>query len=98
MSRSFGPCAILVCTLSLAAQTPDTARITGKVTDASKAPVAGVQIILKNLQAKVQRSVFTSPSGAYSFEGLPVAGRYEIDASKEGFADAKVSDIALQGG
>jgi hypothetical protein len=98
MSRYWGPFTTLVCALLLTAQTPDTARITGKVTDASKAPVAGVHIVLKNSQTNLQRSATTDASGAYFFEGLPVAGRYEIDASKQGFADAKVADIALEGG
>ncbi len=36
-------------------------------------------------------------SGAYSVPGLPVAGHYEITATKQGFADAKLADVALEG-
>ena len=49
--------------LSLTAQTPDTATITGKITDASKAPVVGVQVTLKNSDSNLQRNVTTDASG-----------------------------------
>src|ERR1700683_4980699 len=98
MSRHIGGYAIFMFALSLTAQTPDTATITGKITDATKSPVASVQITLKNSQSNLQRTVSSDASGAYSIEGLPISGRYEITASKQGFADAKVPDVALQGG
>ncbi len=98
MSRFICGSAVFMYALSLAAQTPDTATITGKITDASKAPVSGVQIALKNSENNLQRSATSDASGAYSIEGLPIAGRYQIAASKQGFADAKVADIELRGG
>ncbi len=98
MSRIFRLCAILVFSLSLSAQTPDTATVTGTITDSSKAPVAGVQVALKSSGSNLQRTATTGATGAYSIEGLPISGRYEITASKPGFADGKVSDVSLQGG
>src|SRR5581483_6098415 len=99
MSRYLSACCIsLVLAFCAAAQTPDTATIAGKITDPSKAPVGGVQITVRNAQNNLQRTVTTRPSGAYSIEGLPITGRYEITASKEGFAEATVKDIELQGG
>jgi hypothetical protein len=97
MFRSVGAFAF-VYALSLAAQTPDTATITGKVTDPSKAPVAGVQITVKNPQSNAQRTAQTDNSGTYSIEGLAISGRYEITATKQGFANARVADVQLQGG
>ncbi len=98
MSRFCCLCAIFAYALSLTAQTPDTATIIGTITDASKAPVVGVQVTLKSSDSNLQRNVTTDASGSYSIEGLPIAGRYQIIASKQGFADAKLSDVALQGG
>ena len=98
MSRTFRLFAILVFSFSVSAQTPDTATITGTITDSSKAPVAGVQIALKSSGSNLQRTATTGATGAYSIEGLPISGRYEITASKSGFAEAKVSDVSLQGG
>ena len=60
--------------------------------------MAGVQVKLKNTQSNLQRTASSDASGVYSIEGLPIAGRFEITASKQGFADAKLADIALQGG
>ena len=98
MSRISGGLAVFAFIFSLSAQTPDTATITGKITDPTKAPVAGVQVKLTNSQSNLQRTASTDGSGVYSIEGLPIAGRFEITASKQGFADAKVADVALQGG
>ncbi len=98
MSRFSGALAVFAFVFSLSAQTPDTATITGKITDSTKAPVVGVQVKLTNSQSNLQRAASTDGSGVYSIEGLPIAGRFEIVATKQGFADAKVADIALQGG
>jgi hypothetical protein len=97
MLRSFAFLVAVVYAFSLAAQTPDTATINGKVTDSAKAAVVGVQIIAKNNQTGLQRTTQTDGSGAYSIPGLPVAGSYQITGSKQGFADAKLADVTLQG-
>jgi len=96
----FRPLAFLAASVfafSLAAQTPDTATINGKVTDSAKAVVVGVQLTVKNSQTGLQRATQTDGSGAYSVPGLPVAGAYEITASKQGFADAKLANVTLEG-
>src|SRR6185312_8138419 len=89
---------VLVFAFTLAAQTPDTATINGRVTDSAKAAVAGVQITVKNSQTSLQRSTRTDASGNYSIPALPIAGRYNITASKQGFSDANLEDVALAGG
>ncbi len=99
MSYWLGSSAVLfVFALSLSGQTPDTATITGKVVDATKAPVSGVEIAVSNTQNNLHRTAVSGSSGTYSIEGLPITGRYEVTASKQGFATAKVSDVQLQGG
>src|ERR1035437_3225942 len=73
---------LLIFASGVFAQTPDTATIQGQVTDPSRAPVPGVQIAASN----------------YSLAGLPVAGKYQITATRQGFADAQVKDVTLVGG
>lgn len=82
----------------LRAQTPDTATIRGRVTDQSQAAVAGAQVTGTNSLTGLERATQTDASGRFSMGGLPVAGTYELTAHKDGFADAKLSGIALIGG
>ncbi|HTP88423.1 MAG TPA: TonB-dependent receptor, partial [Bryobacteraceae bacterium] len=79
-------------------QTPDTASIHGQVTDPSRAAVSGARITVKNTQTGLERAAQTDGSGNYTLSGLPVAGKYEITAVKQGFADAHLADISLAGG
>src|SRR5260370_22632580 len=80
------------------AQTPDTATIQGQVTDPSRAAVPGVHIAAKNQENGLERTALTDAAGNYSLPGLPVAGAYEIRATKQGFADAHIKDVTLAGG
>ena len=77
------------------AQTPDTAVITGRVTDPSSTAVAGVEVTATNQLTGLVRSTGTGASGAFSLAGLPVAGTYTLTAHKQGFADANLTDVAL---
>ena len=80
------------------AQTPDTAVITGRVTDPSSAAVAGVEVTAKNQLTGLARSTETDASGAFSLAGLPIAGTYTLTAHKQGFADANLTDVGLVAG
>src|ERR1022692_113678 len=80
------------------AQTPDTATIQGQVTDPSRAAVGGVQVAARNQQSGLERTTLTDAAGSYSLAGLPVAGQYEVTATRQGFADAQIKDITLAGG
>ncbi|HKE21136.1 MAG TPA: TonB-dependent receptor [Bryobacteraceae bacterium] len=99
MSRRILRCAFIpsVCWLTLA-QTPDTATIHGHVVDQSHAPVAGVSIAATNTQTHLQRRTETDAAGSFSLAGLPIAGQYDIAASKQGFAEALVAGLTLRGG
>src|SRR5580704_14925394 len=90
--------ALLSFSLLLAAQTPDTAAIHGRVVDPSHAPAAGVAIKITNSLTSVDRTAQTDASGDFSLLGLPIAGTYTITATKSGFTDAKVDKITLEGG
>ncbi|HLX45915.1 MAG TPA: carboxypeptidase regulatory-like domain-containing protein [Bryobacteraceae bacterium] len=84
--------------ISLAAQTPDTATIHGHITDPSHSAVAGVQVKLTNSLTGLERSTQTDDAGSFSIGGLPVAGDYDVVATKAGFAEARASHITLAGG
>jgi hypothetical protein len=95
MSRSL---AILLFVFSLGAQTPDTATIHGRVTDPSRSAVAGVQVKLINKLTGLERTAQTDDAGNFSSAGLPVAGDYDVVATKSGFAEARASHVTLAGG
>jgi hypothetical protein len=84
--------------LALSAQTPDTATVHGQVVDPSHAGVSDVQVVLKNTQTGLERKARTDAAGKFAIEGLPVAGAYDVTASKSGFADAQLKQVTLQGG
>jgi hypothetical protein len=88
----------LAFSLSLRAQTPDTATIHGQVADQSRGAVSGVLVTAKNTLTGLERTVETDTSGNFSLAGLPIAGRYDITAGKPGFAEARLSDVSLAGG
>jgi Carboxypeptidase regulatory-like domain len=90
--------AFLVISLSLGAQTPDTATIRVRVTDQNQAAVRSVQVALSNARSGLQRIARTDASGTCAFAGIPVAGPYDLTARKEGFADAQLTGLALVGG
>lgn len=98
MSRALKFLGLLVFALAIGAQTPDTATVHVQVVDQSRAAVSGVQVALKSAQTGLERKAATDAGGTAVFEALPVAGAYSLTASKPGFADAVVANIALRGG
>ena len=81
----------------LHAQTPDTATIRGQVLDQTHAAVPMVQVTATNSTTGVNRTAQTDESGNYSIAGLPI-GRYDVVASKQGFAEMKPVIVTLAGG
>jgi Carboxypeptidase regulatory-like domain/TonB dependent receptor len=89
---------VSLCSLSLVAQTPDTAVLNGSVVDSTRAFVAGAHIAATNELTRMVRTTETDASGHFVLLGLPVAGLYEVVISKEGFADARVQHVGFTGG
>jgi hypothetical protein len=87
----------VVC-LGLLGQTPDTATIHGLVVDPSHLAVAGARVTVKNTLTGLDRTAQTDNSGKFSLAGLPVAGKYVLTAVKPGFAESRLSNLALAGG
>ncbi len=80
------------------AQTPDTAAIYLHVVDQSRASVSGVQVSVYNPLSSVNRVAQTDSQGNLTITALPVDANYTITATKDGFAPAKVADVALRSG
>src|SRR5271157_370972 len=72
----------------------DDASISGTVTDASGAAIAGASITVKSLENGSARNGLSDPSGRYSFPSLHV-GRYSIAIEKPGFQVASKTGISL---
>jgi hypothetical protein len=100
LSRSIAACALLFLCLLTAGygQTPDTATLTGKVVDQTKATIAGATVTIKNLQTGIMRTGTSDDAGRFSMAGVPVTGVYEIAVEKAGFQDAKLKEVTLVGG
>jgi hypothetical protein len=89
--------AVVFFLTSVCAQTPDTASVSGRVTDQTHAPVPGVKVTIKNTTG-VERSIQTGASGSFFMGGLPAAGSYEMTANKSGFSEARLGGITLVAG
>jgi Putative beta-barrel porin-2, OmpL-like. bbp2/Carboxypeptidase regulatory-like domain len=72
-----------------AQQTNVNASIVGTVHDASGQPVAGAQVVFRNLGTDVTQTVGSDAHGKYGLHNM-VPGSYEVTASKYGFIADKV--------
>jgi len=84
--------AILIATLSLAAQT---AQITGRVSDPSGAIIAGASISVRNVSTGDQRTASTNENGYYTVPLLE-PGQYQIRVESTGFRAVVRSGVTLQ--
>jgi hypothetical protein len=86
------------CSASLVAQTPDTATVQGTITDSSRSVVSGAHITVTNETTGLTRAVDSDSTGRFSVAGLPVAGDYTVNISKDGFAAAQSTHVQLRPG
>lgn len=75
---------ILLGCAGIATAQSTTGIITGSVSDASKAPIAGAKVSAFHLKNGAQRSTLTGNDGHYILPAMPV-GEYEVHARHEGF-------------
>src|SRR5579859_1509074 len=85
--------AALLCAGSVRAQV-EAGTIAGVVRDASGAVVPGAQVVITSVDTQAARSTETGASGDFSVPFL-TPGRYNIEASKTGFAGYVQHDVAL---
>jgi hypothetical protein len=100
MSRQFA--AVLsvasLCSLSILAQTPDTANLRGLIVDASSGAIATATVTVTNEVTGLLRTVSSDTTGHFTLVGLPTTGSYTVAVSKDGFAMARKSHVQLTGG
>jgi hypothetical protein len=89
---------LLLPTANLAAQGSEPARITGEVTDATGAPMAGVQIVILNQQTGFQSGSLSQANGRFLVMGLRPGGPYRIEARMIGYGLEVVNDVVLEAG
>ena len=70
------------------------ASLSGVVTNQTGAALPDVAVTIKNVDTAETRTIATDGGGRYQAFGLP-AGRFEIRAAKQGFADETRTEISL---
>ena len=87
---------LLLIGLSLSTAQTITGTISGDVTDASGAVVAGATITVQNLGTNQKRTATTSKSGNFDVPDLAI-GKYKVTASAEGFKTLVQTSEVLTG-
>jgi hypothetical protein len=85
----------LLLTIAAAAQNRTLGEISGTVTDAAGARVAGAQVSLLDVLTGVETKITTDKSGVYDAPKL-VPGTYTATVSKEGFKNSQQANILLR--
>ncbi|MGA9882612.1 MAG: TonB-dependent receptor [Candidatus Acidiferrales bacterium] len=87
-----------LCLLSSAAVFAQaTSQISGTITDASGAVIAGAQITVTQTTTAFTRTVTSDANGVYALPGLPL-GPYRMEVKKDGFTTFVQTGIVLQVG
>src|SRR5215472_5806928 len=84
----------LLLLASLAVEAQVSASLSGRVTDQTSAAVTGATVTATNIDTAFSRSTVTDQAGRYQLIALPI-GKYEIRASKTGFAEQVRSGVVL---
>ena len=87
--------ALLAATASLAVAQITSATISGTIKDQTGGVLPGVDVVVKNLDTSLTRSVVTDSNGYYTVPGL-APGKYETRATLQGFTTAVQTGIALE--
>ena len=86
-------CALLLVSMLTFAQT-STGRISGIVTDPSKASIADATVTITNVETGAARTVQTDNGGYYVITELPI-GAYKVEVAKQGFRSVAQSGLQL---
>lgn len=89
---------LFLATASLWGQTPDTATLSGHITDQSNAAVPGARVTVKNALTGLERSTVTDATGRFNVGGLSISGAYRLTVHKQGFAEQTVNSVVLVAG
>ena len=88
-------CLWWLCSVSAGAQV--SATLSGRVTDSTGSVVAEATVTANDVKTGVSRTAVTNQAGQYEIVALPV-GRYEVRATKQGFADGTRTGISVSVG
>jgi hypothetical protein len=80
--------------VSVAAAQTDSARLVGRIYDASGAVIPGAIVTVTNLSTDREQSASADESGYYRMDGLPPAS-YRIRAKMPGFAEIDIPSLTL---
>ncbi len=95
LTRRFAVGALsLLLVSSVPAMAQVSAALSGRVTDQTGAGIPGATVTAKDTDMGISRETVTDAAGRYDLPALPV-GRYEVAATKSGFAVAVRSGINL---
>src|SRR2546425_1861087 len=87
--------ALLATTPSLAVAQIPSATLSGTIKDETGGVLPGVDVVVKNLETGLTRSVVTDSNGYFTVPGL-APGKYEARAMLPGFSAAVQSGIVLE--
>jgi hypothetical protein len=91
---------LVVCVggaLPMWAQSASSGTVAGSVTDQSNAVVAGAKVTLTDTSTNIERTTTTNAAGRYYYADVN-PGKYNISASKSGFATTKTENQEVQVG
>ena len=86
---------LLVATVTPALAQITSATISGTIKDETGGVLPGVDVVVRNLDTSLTRSVVTDANGYYTVPGL-APGKYEARATLQGFSTAVQSGIVLE--
>jgi hypothetical protein len=97
LQRFVKPCWLALCVAGLLHGQADLATVTGVVTDAAKAVIPGVKIVVRNTETGISHTVTSNQDGYFTVSELE-PGHYELTATNAGFETYKETNIVLETG
>lgn len=94
MFHLFVAIAVALACLPLSAQSTF-GSLTGTITDASQAPMAGAHLQLRHLEENASREAESGADGQYQFLNLK-PGHYALTVTKDGFTEAHAESVGLE--
>jgi len=89
---------VLMSAVPVAAQTPATASVRGRVSDASGAPVASAEIEIIRSASGFRRTALSAQDGSFTVAELPVGGDYMVTIRKGGVGEQRHGPFGLRAG
>ncbi len=78
-------------------QSPQTGSLSGRLTDLHSAPLAGIQVVLRNQATGAAVLATTAKNGAFRFASLD-AGEYTLEAEAPQLGQGRIEGILVTGG